>query len=551
VLKRLASSPALRRADKLAGSAARFGRLASAHRAAGFLLALVLIVLILFMMRLEWRRVFDEARATTSTVAQILADNSDLLLESADLVRVQVSEIVGAEDPPAGDFDTFQQLRNLVEASPHLVSVWVGDEHGRAVLTSRQYPTPDLNAADRDYFRAVKDEPDRLFVGPLVDNRFANQILISTSRRLSHADGSFRGFVQIALDPEHIRNTFQQVRLPFPASLWWIGPDDVPLLREPAVSEEVLTTEGRKFAQYAGVSSGSSFHGLGIDGSPKTFTAATSLRYGSRIIVGVADGDLRALWWKRVYPTMAFGFLLVLSLLTIFAFSRREGVRALRYAAQLEREVRERTVDLDAAVQQKDLVLREMRHRVANGFATIQALARLMLRSTKDLASFERDFPDRLAAMAATQVLITESDRQGSASLHDLVRREISPYRAESLDRTVVEGPPIQLQSSQAVGLGLILHELTTNAVKYGALSTAEGRLSVRWSIDEEGKLDARLARGGRSGRSLLRQGAGSGPRFWSAPPPCAEAGWRSSFAPEGVRVTVRLPADPSAWVVG
>jgi hypothetical protein len=314
VLKRMTSSIASLASRRVSGSAAPSewsGRLASAHRAAGFLLALALIVLILFMMRLEWRRVLDEAQATTSTVAQILADNSDLLLESADLVRVQVSEIVGAEDPPAGDFDTFQQLRNLVEASAHLVSVWVGDEQGRAVLTSRQYPTPDLSAADRDYFRAVKDEPDRLFVGPLANNRFANEILISTSRRLSHADGSFRGFVQIALDPEHIRNTFQQVRLPFPASLWWIGPDDVSLLREPAVSEEVLTTEGRKFAQYAGVSSGSSFHGLGIDGSPKTFTAATSLRYGSRIIVGVADGDLRALWWKRVYPTMAFGFLLV------------------------------------------------------------------------------------------------------------------------------------------------------------------------------------------------------------------------------------------------
>jgi hypothetical protein len=163
-----------------------------------------------------------------------------------------------------------------------------------------------LNAADRDYFRAVKDEPDRLFVGPLTNNRFSNEILISTSRRLSHADGSFRGFVQIALDPEHIRDTFQQVRLPFPASLWWIGPDGVPLLREPAVSEEVLTTEGRKFAQYPGLPSGASFHGLGIDGSQKTFTAATSLQYDSRIIIGVADRELRALWWKRVLSDHGF-----------------------------------------------------------------------------------------------------------------------------------------------------------------------------------------------------------------------------------------------------
>jgi hypothetical protein len=64
---------------------------------------------------------------------------------------------------------------------------------------------------------------------------------------------------------------------------------------------------------------------LGIDGSQKTFTAATSLQYDSRIIIGVADRELRALWWKRVYPIMGFGFLLVLSLLTIFRLQPQGG----------------------------------------------------------------------------------------------------------------------------------------------------------------------------------------------------------------------------------
>jgi two-component sensor histidine kinase len=114
----------------------------------------------------------------------------------------------------------------------------------------------------------------------------------------------------------------------------------------------------------------------------------------------------------------------------------------------------------------------------------------------------------------------------------------------------VVEGPPIQLQSSQAVGLGLILHELTTNAVKYGALSTAEGRLSVRWSIDEEGSLTLRWREeGGPPVAAPTRRGFGSEVLERAA----ILCGGRLeiAFAPEGVRVTVRLPADPSAWSVG
>jgi two-component sensor histidine kinase len=188
-----------------------------------------------------------------------------------------------------------------------------------------------------------------------------------------------------------------------------------------------------------------------------------------------------------------------------------------------------------------------MHHRVANGFATIQALARLMLRSAKDLPSFERDFPDRLAALAATQVLLAGSDRHGGASLHDLAQREIDPYRSESLDRTVVEGPPVQLQSSQAVGMGLILHELTTNAVKYGALSTGEGKLTVQWSVDDEGGLTLIWREeNGPPVVSPTRRGFGSEVLERAA----SLCGGRLDiiFAPEGVRVTVTLPADPSAW---
>jgi two-component sensor histidine kinase len=95
--------------------------------------------------------------------------------------------------------------------------------------------------------------------------------------------------------------------------------------------------------------------------------------------------------------------------------------------------------------------------------------------------------------------------------------------------------------------MGLILHELTTNAVKYGALSTGEGKLTVQWSVDDEGGLTLIWREeNGPPVVSPTRRGFGSEVLERAA----SLCGGRLDiiFAPEGVRVTVTLPADPSAW---
>jgi PAS domain S-box-containing protein len=124
---------------------------------------------------------------------------------------------------------------------------------------------------------------------------------------------------------------------------------------------------------------------------------------------------------------------------------------------------------------QKDLLLNEMKHRVKNTLATVQAMAGQTLRtvSKDDLHAFA----SRLHALGSAYDLLT-SDNWDRAMVRDIVRRAIEPFQEA---RFVVHGPAVLLSTSQALKLTMVLHELATNAVKYGALSNTTGHVAIAW----------------------------------------------------------------------
>ncbi|MBV9431348.1 MAG: PAS domain S-box protein [Hyphomicrobiales bacterium] len=136
------------------------------------------------------------------------------------------------------------------------------------------------------------------------------------------------------------------------------------------------------------------------------------------------------------------------------------------------------------AEERQRLMARELVHRVKNSFAVIQSIVRQTQRSTPDPEAFAEAFGGRLAAMAASHDLLTDRHWEG-ASLRELVASQLAAFSAGAEKRVHVHGPEVTLDTALAVPLGLALHELATNATKYGSLSVPGGSVELSWKIGE------------------------------------------------------------------
>ena len=128
------------------------------------------------------------------------------------------------------------------------------------------------------------------------------------------------------------------------------------------------------------------------------------------------------------------------------------------------------------------LIMRELSHRTKNLLAVIASLARRTLDGSRDLKSQAEDFVERIHGLARSHDLLVRGDWRG-VSLNDLVLSHLEPFGFEA-ERIVVEGPAIEVKPEAAQSIGLALHELATNATKHGALKSAKGRLSVKWTVE-------------------------------------------------------------------
>lgn len=141
-----------------------------------------------------------------------------------------------------------------------------------------------------------------------------------------------------------------------------------------------------------------------------------------------------------------------------------------------------------AAEEKLATVARELQHRVKNSLSVVYALAMKTFDGKADKVTLSV-FLERLRALAAANDLILERS-SAQAPLHEVIERIVRPYRDASADPFTVEGPSTDLTPAIAVASGMVLHELCTNAVKYGALSRAEGRIAVRWNRAPQDRIE-------------------------------------------------------------
>lgn len=136
---------------------------------------------------------------------------------------------------------------------------------------------------------------------------------------------------------------------------------------------------------------------------------------------------------------------------------------------------------------QRDALLSELNHRIKNILANMQAVASHTLRHATSLEHFQETFSGRVAAIAHAHDLLFNEPEMG-ADLAALIERQVCPYADGREGRLNLEGPPVRLTPDMTHGIGLVLHELATNAAKYGSLGSDAGRIDVSWEIDGGGE---------------------------------------------------------------
>ena len=127
------------------------------------------------------------------------------------------------------------------------------------------------------------------------------------------------------------------------------------------------------------------------------------------------------------------------------------------------------------------LLMGEVNHRSRNLLGIVQSIAKLSAKHA-DPAHYASDLSERISSLAACQNLLVASDWKG-VDIADLTRAQLSSFRDLVDHRILIEGRPMRLRASAAQGIGMALHELATNAAKYGALSNDNGRVRISWGV--------------------------------------------------------------------
>jgi PAS domain S-box-containing protein len=203
-------------------------------------------------------------------------------------------------------------------------------------------------------------------------------------------------------------------------------------------------------------------------------------------------------------------------------------------ASKIARDVTERR----RALEQQKLIQNEIKHRIRNTLATVQAIAMQTWRSAS--ADERAAFTARLRALAEAHDLLT-SESWDRAPLDEVVSRTLGPFSEKHGGRFQIDGPKVQLSAANSLLLTMALHELATNAAKYGALSNGSGRVHITWTAPmDNGRLKLVWQEsGGPPVKSPEREGFGS--TLISRAFEHEEGGAQIQFDPQGVICTMRF----------
>ena len=243
--------------------------------------------------------------------------------------------------------------------------------------------------------------------------------------------------------------------------------------------------------------------------------------------VWMNDTDLETTFIRKGYGFRgAFGFPLmsdgkVTAVLEFFSASPSLPNPTVLYLAQALGQQLSRVIERSESIEQRELLINELNHRMKNLLTIVQSIASLTLSDLHDPEQKLKSFMQRLAAIARAQDLVVH-DNWVDTTLRAVIEAALAGFPAFA-DRISLDGPEVRMPATDAQTSVLTIHELCTNALKYGALATDRGRIAITWGYRNEGaartfffdwrehgaKLEGKPAKTKGFGSALLRRGLG------------------------------------------
>jgi two-component sensor histidine kinase len=440
-------------------------------------------------------------------MADLVAGQLDRLVEGAQAVLITLGQFPSIDQRDVARCNDI--LIRLTARFPTFDSIGVAGPDGTVLCNSVPGSGP-LSVADRPYFRRAL-ETKSLAVSDVLIGQLSGRKLLTLAQPTLDDRGAVETVLILTLDPKIISELLARVPLPQDATIGVLDSQGKRVARVPFDPALIggASPLADLLAHLSGAGNGH-FIQQDDDGIVRFYGFAHSAHVADLVAyVGLARDALftaedRLLIERLILSGAAF----VLAALAAYWFGNyavRRPIMRLRAAMQrvaagdlsARAEVTSGTEELAElaasfnhmarkrrhAEEQQRILLRELNHRMKNSFAAVRSIAAQTLSHAADPEEFQRAFDGRLAALARASTLLAAGNWQ-AADLHSLVDATLEPFRTEENLR--LRGPYVLLPSGMALTFGLALHELATNAAKYGAFAVPEGRVEISWEVRRE-----------------------------------------------------------------
>lgn len=475
----------------------------------------IVILILLNLLTLRAERL-AEMHETALLTARGAATELERIISGVESVLITLAAAPVSLAGPPERCDEY--YRRVTAALPHILEISLIDSAGYLVCSSVTN-APPIYLGDRSYYIEARKTREGA-VGEYTVGRLTNQVGLPVAIPTELAAGIEGGVAVAMLDIAWLGNRMKERGLTKQGALTIADRNGRIITREPFPEDFVGTYIPDTYMQLVKATEPGSVKVLSQDGTerilgylPANYDAVKGLYVSSGISTLEGYTLINQLTARGALIGLAgaaAAFLLTLSTCVIFirrpfqrlidtieAWQRDETATRTGMGADLAEfgragQALDNFMDKLTAARagrreaerQRGLLVRELDHRMKNLLATVQALARQTFRGTAQEGA-SRAFLGRLAAMGSAHQLLEGGSWQ-AAELHDLVIAAIAPFEDQKNPHFTSSGPPLDIEAKAAMALSMGLHELCTNAAKYGALRDPSGRVAISWDVSDE-----------------------------------------------------------------